>query len=378
MALAGRPRLLLADEPTTALDASLRLQILELIGDLQRELGMAVVLISHDLHLVRRFADRVAVLQRGTLVELGPMDQVMHAPVHPYTASLVNARAVRLIADSPARDLAHGVAVSAVSARAVSVSYPAARGGWRGWLGGGHFRAVKDLSFNVLPSQTLAVVGSSGSGKSSMALALLNLIDFEGQLSIAGQFWPVTRQGVLALRRQVQMVFQDPFSSLSPRMTVGRIVDEGLRLHEPQWTAAQRHERVLHVLDEVGLEASRQPEMLDRYPHQFSGGQRQRIALARVLVLSPDVLVLDEPTSALDVTVQRQILELLVRLQRQRGLAYVLITHDLAVVQAMAHHVLVMSNGGAVEVGPVEQVLRRPVHPVTVALVAASQGITAP
>jgi microcin C transport system ATP-binding protein len=306
------------------------------------------------------------------------MDQVMEAPVHPYTAALVNARAVRLIDDSQVSDPAGGAAVSAVSARDVSVSYAVAREGWRGWLGGAHVHAVKDLSFSVLPGETLAVVGSSGSGKSSMALALLNLIPFGGQLCIVGQPWPAARQAVLTLRRRIQMVFQDPFSSLSPRMTVGRIVEEGLRLHEPQWTAVQRQERVLQVLDEVGLDASSQPELLERYPHQFSGGQRQRIALARVLVLSPEVLVLDEPTSALDVSVQRQILELLVRLQRQRGLAYVLITHDLAVVQAMAHHVLVMSNGSAVEAGSVEQVLRRPVHPVTAALVAASQGITVP
>jgi microcin C transport system ATP-binding protein len=374
MALAGRPRLLLADEPTTALDASLRVQILELMRALQRELGTAVVLISHDLHLVRRFADRVAVLQRGQLVETGTMDQVMNAPVHPYTAALVKARVGRLVDDAGTADAA-GRAVSSrpnLVAHTLGVSYAVPQAGWRGWFWVAHFRAVKALSFTVMPGQTLAVVGSSGSGKSSMALALLNLIAFEGQLSVVDQPWPTASRSILALRRRIQMVFQDPFSSLSPRMTVGRIVDEGLRLHEPQWTAAQRRTRVLEVLDEVGLAASSQPEVLDRYPHQFSGGQRQRIALARVLVLSPDVLVLDEPTSALDVSVQRQILELLVRLQRQRGLSYVLITHDLAVVQAMAHQMLVMSDGCAIEAGPVERVLGSPCHPVTVALVTAS------
>ncbi|BFO55319.1 dipeptide ABC transporter ATP-binding protein [Acidovorax sacchari] len=386
MALASRPRLLLADEPTTALDVTLRGQILELLSDLQRQTGMAVLLITHDLHLVRRFADRVAVMERGVIVEQGSVAEVFSAPAHAYTR--------RLLGSVPRRDVAEDVgsgavpdpatgaaraAVPAASARGLRVAYATPLPGLRGWFRRGEFVAVKGADLVVHPGRTLGVVGESGSGKSTLAQALLGLLPFNGDLQIAGRAWelPVQRNSAAnqALRRSVQVVFQDPFSSLSPRLTVEEIVGEGLRVHAPQESEAGRRARVEAALADVGLTHAQFPGLLGRYPHEFSGGQRQRIAIARALILEPRLLVLDEPTSALDVTIQQQVLVLLQRLQKERGLSYLLITHDVAVIRAMAHDVLVMKDGDVVESGRMAQVLDAPRHPYTQRLVAAAGDV---
>ena len=363
MALACQPRLLLADEPTTALDVSLRAQILELLGELQRQRGMAVLLITHDLNLVRRFADRVAVMERGHIVEHGPVAEVFAQPRHPYTRQLMDSR--------PERALAPAVSGSPWAyARQLRVSYRIPRPGVRGWFRAGEFIAVHGADFDIAPGQTLGVIGESGSGKSTLALALLGLHPSRGELSLGGAGWGGTLAVDKPLRRQVQVVFQDPFSSLSPRLTLEEIVGEGLRVHQTELPPDQRSQRVRQVLAEVGLDEVQFPGLLGRYPHEFSGGQRQRIAIARALVVQPRLLVLDEPTSALDVTVQKQVLALLQRLQREHGLSYLLITHDVDVIRAMAHEVLVMKDGQVVEAGPALQVLAQPREPYTQLLVA--------
>lgn len=372
MALASRPRLLIADEPTTALDVSLRVQILALLNDLQRQHGMAVLLISHDLNLVRRFADRVVVMEHGRAVEHGPVAEVLNAPRHAYTQ--------RLLASRPQRDPLAPPTTEAtpwLQADDLRVTYPIPLPGLRGWFRQGRFDAVKGVDLRLAPGRTLGVVGESGSGKSTLALAVLGLTPFEGGLRLGDTDWAqAVRSGALRrLRQRVQVVFQDPFSSLSPRMTVAQIVGEGLEIHEPELKVVEREQRVLQALVEVGLVPDREAgrSWLGRYPHAFSGGQRQRLAIARALVINPEVLVLDEPTSALDVTVQQQVLALLQRLQRERGLSYLLITHDVDVVRAMAHDVVVMKDGVIVERGPWDQVLEQPSHPYTQSLVKASQ-----
>ena len=372
MALASSPKLLLADEPTTALDVTLRGQILDLLSDLQRQTGMAVLLITHDLNLVRRFADRVAVMEQGVLVEQGPVAEVFSAPQHAYTR--------RLIASQPRRDVIEadppaGTA-PVVQTQDLRVLYPTPLPGIKGWFKKGEFVAVQGATLQLLPGQTLGVVGESGSGKSTLAQAILGLLPSTGQLQVGGQAWqqpamrntPTNQQ----LRRRVQVVFQDPFSSLSPRLTVEEIVGEGLKVHEPALSVAERRARVEAVLAEVGLAESQYPRLLERYPHEFSGGQRQRLAVARALIVQPQVLVLDEPTSALDVTIQQQVLGLLQRLQKEKGLSYLLITHDVDVIRAMAHDVLVMKDGAVLESGSVTEVLDAPQHPYTQRLVAAA------
>ncbi|MGN8077904.1 dipeptide ABC transporter ATP-binding protein [Variovorax sp. 22077] len=368
MALACKPRLLLADEPTTALDVTVRAQILDLLADLQRKHGMAVLLITHDLNLVRRFADRVVVMESGHIVEHGPVASVFEAPQHPYTRKLIDSH--------PERDVA-AVAVNAgaaplIEASALRVTYPVPKPGFAGWFGKGEFVAVQGADFRIAPGETLGVVGESGSGKSTLALAALGLLKHKGALTVAGKGWAVDRASDLGLRRVMQVVFQDPFSSLSPRMTVEQIVGEGLRVHAPELGVEARRTRALAALADVGLTEAQFPSLLERYPHEFSGGQRQRLAIARALIVDPRLLVLDEPTSALDVTIQKQVLGLLQRLQRERGLSYLLITHDVEVIRAMAHNVIVMKDGAILETGPVERVLDVPEHPYTKKLVAAA------
>jgi microcin C transport system ATP-binding protein len=367
MALACRPRLLLADEPTTALDVTLRQQIVDLLADLQRQTGMAVLLITHDLNLVRKFADRVAVMEQGHVVEQGAVGKVFADPQHAYTRKLIDSRPVRDVVEAAAGD---GGPV--MQASALRVGYPVPIPGVRGWFKRGEFVAVRDASFAIAPGRTLGVVGESGSGKSTLALAALGLVPHSGDLTVVGQRWAGGAAANRALRRQVQVVFQDPFSSLSPRMTVEEIVGEGLLVHEPALPLDQRRVRVLAALADVGLDETQFPGLLQRYPHEFSGGQRQRLSIARALIVGPRLLVLDEPTSALDVTIQKQVLLLLQRLQRDKGLAYLLITHDVDVIRAMAHDVLVMKDGDILEAGTVDDVLRAPVHAYTRALVAAA------
>jgi microcin C transport system ATP-binding protein len=354
MALACEPKLLIADEPTTALDVSIRHQILALLDDLRREQGLSILMITHDLNLVRRFADRVAVMERGVIVEQGPISDVMETPKHAYTRKLIDSRTEREAGEPGQGCLLEG--------RDVRVDYPVPRPGVRGWFSKGRFTAVQGASFELAPGETLGVIGESGSGKTSLALALLDLVAATGEIRLDGQSWSgFSTEQKRALRRQVQVVFQDPYSSLSPRLTIQQIVGEGLEIHEPGLASEERRTRVLQALEDVGLSEDGQIEpLLDRYPHEFSGGQRQRIAIARALIVKPRVVILDEPTSSLDVTIQKQVLQLLSQLQRRHGLAYVLVTHDIDVIRAMAHRVLVMKDGQVVESGPVEQVLAHP------------------
>jgi len=368
MALACQPRLLLADEPTTALDVTLRGQILDLLGELQQRNGMAVLLITHDLNLVRKFADRVAVMENGRIVEQGTVSEVFARPQHPYTRKLIDSKPRR---DGLAAAGAAADAAITMKAEGLRVSYPVPVPGIRGWFRRGEFVAVKEASFQIPAGRTLGVIGESGSGKSTLALASLGLLPFSGQLQAAGQAWGREAARDKAMRRAVQVVFQDPFSSLSPRMSVEAIVEEGLRVHEPGLAPPARRERAIQALVDVGMTEAQFPGLLQRYPHEFSGGQRQRLAIARALIINPSLLVLDEPTSALDVTIQKQVLGLLQKLQRERGLSYLLITHDVDVIRAMAHDVMVMKDGDVLESGSLSEVLDSPRHPYTRVLVTA-------
>ena len=368
MALACQPRLLLADEPTTALDVTLRGQILDLLGELQQRNGMAVLLITHDLNLVRKFADRVAVMENGRIVEQGAVAEVFARPQHPYTRKLIDSKPRR---DGLAAAGAAADAAITMKAEGLRVSYPVPVPGIRGWFRRGEFVAVKEASFQIPAGRTLGVIGESGSGKSTLALASLGLLPFSGQLQAAGQAWGREAARDKAMRRAVQVVFQDPFSSLSPRMSVEAIVEEGLRVHEPGLAPPARRERAIQALADVGMTEAQFPGLLQRYPHEFSGGQRQRLAIARALIINPSLLVLDEPTSALDVTIQKQVLGLLQKLQRERGLSYLLITHDVDVIRAMAHDVMVMKDGDVLESGSLSEVLDSPRHPYTRVLVTA-------
>ena len=367
MALACRPRLLLADEPTTALDVTIRAQIVDLLLELQREeaekRGMAILLITHDLNLVRHFADRVAVMERGKLVETGPVEQIFAQPEHPYTQRLLNSRPQRAVV--PVMPIAPVV----LDARHVSVQFARKRPGFAGWFGTVPVTAVADVSVSVRQGETLGIVGESGSGKSTLAMALLGLQKTaHGEIEFQGRALSTYRgRERTALRSNMQVVFQDPFSSLSPRHTIERIVGEGLELHRPELTPDARRAKSLAVLREVGLDRT----VLHRYPHEFSGGQRQRIAIARALVLEPRILILDEPTSALDVSIQQQVLKLLANLQQKYNLGYVFISHDLEVIGAMAHRIAVMQEGVVVESGEVAEIFARPSHPYTQKLLKA-------
>jgi microcin C transport system ATP-binding protein len=363
MALACNPKLLIADEPTTALDVAIRLQILELLEDLRAQGGMALLLITHDLNLVRRFADRVAVMEKGVMVEQGPTAAVIERPQHPYTQKLVDSRPERRVAPPGEGRI--------IEARDVRVDYEIHKAGIQGWFQSAVFTAVQSVSFELAPGETLGIIGESGSGKTTLALAVLGLVAAQGDIRINGKHW-ADRAGRRNLRREIQVVFQDPLSSLSPRLTIEQIVGEGLEIHEPELDTPARRERILAALLDVGLtEGGRAEPLLDRYPHEFSGGQRQRIAIARALIVKPRVVVLDEPTSALDVTIQKQVLELLADLQKKYRLSYILVTHDIDVVRAMAHRVMVMKDSRIVESGSLEEVIGRPKSDYTRTLIEA-------
>ena len=365
MALACKPQLMVCDEPTTALDVTVQAQILGLLDELQAEMGIALLFITHDLALVRRFTHRVGVMERGRLVESGATESVFQRPQHPYTRKLLASRPQRRLTAvvEPAQPL--------LAASGVRVEYARPRGLWRRET----HAAVEGLSLEVQRGETLGIVGESGSGKTTLGMALLGLQPLaQGQVYLGAERVDTAAGAVLrGLRRRMQVVFQDPFASLSPRLTVGQIVGEGLSWHRQDLTAAQRQEAVLQALDEVGLsDRHGVASVLSRYPHEFSGGQRQRIAIARALAIRPQLLVLDEPTSSLDVSVQRQILDLLTDLQRRHGLSYVFISHDLAVIRAMAHRVLVMQRGRVVEEGKVEALFAAPAQAYTRELLAAA------
>ncbi len=366
MALANDPDILIADEPTTALDVTIQAQILSLLAELKRRLGMAIVFITHDLGIVRRFADRLYVMRGGEIVESGAVAEIVARPRHPYTQMLLAAEPEGRKAPPP-----DGAPIL-LDARDLAVTF--AMGG--GFLSGPPhiIRAVDGVSLRLHQSQTIGVVGESGSGKSTLGRLLLRLIDGSGSIRFEHRDLVALSRGELRpLRRELQIVFQDPFGSLSPRLTVGEIVTEGLLVHEPSLSSADRARRAGEALTEVGLD----PATRNRYPHEFSGGQRQRIAIARAIVLKPKVVVLDEPTSALDRSVQKQIVELLRRLQADHGLSYLFISHDLAVVRAMADYILVMRAGKVVEEGEAETIFTAPRHEYTQALLAAAFDLTA-
>ena len=372
MALACKPRLLIADEPTTALDLTVRARIVDLLLTLQAEEakaaggsgGIAILLITHDLNLVRRFAQRVAVMEKGKVVEESTTGELFRAPRHPYTIRLINSLPERNVAPVPAD------APTVLSTSNLRVEYPKKIDGWRGWFRSGRFVALAEAAISLRAGETIGIVGESGSGKSTLAQAILDLIPFDsGEIEVEGRsLRGRTAKERRALRARLQVVFQDPFGSLSPRQTVEQIVEEGLALHRPDLDHDARRARVISTLAEVGLPAS----SLSAYPHQFSGGQRQRIAIARALILEPRILVLDEPTSALDVSIQKQVLDLLAELQRRHGLSYVLISHDLSVVRALAHRIYVLKDGVIVEQGDTEAVVADPVHPYAKSLVQAA------
>ncbi len=372
MALACKPRLLIADEPTTALDVSLRLQILDLLKELQEESkdhgGMGILLITHDLNLVKHFAQRVAVLNQGNLLESGSTKQVFQHPEDPYTRALVNSE--------PVRDLAPLMPLAPVLLKTeeLSVAYPSSESvSWFKKVP--PHKVLKKVSFALKQGQTIGVIGESGSGKTTLGMAVLGLLgdsaaEVTGNVDVLGSDWqklkPIERR---AMRSSLQVIFQDPFGSLSPRMNVLQIVSEGLDVHLPKLSAAERETRVVDILKEVGLDRS----ALLRYPHEFSGGQRQRIAIARALILRPQILVLDEPTSALDVSIQKQVLALLTELQKKYNLAYLMISHDLAVIRAMSHEVMVLKEGRVVEFGDTETLIKHPQQIYTKALFAAAE-----
>jgi microcin C transport system ATP-binding protein len=364
MALANGPDLLIADEPTTALDVTIQAQILELLADLKRTEGLSLLFITHDLGVVRRIADRVCVMQGGEIVEQGPAEQIFAAPQHPYTQKLLAAepkgRPDPVAADAP----------EIVRTEGLRVWFPIHRGFLRRTVG--YVKAVNDATLSVRAGETLGIVGESGSGKTTLALAILRLIPSTGPVVFLGQDLQ-SRHGreLRDLRRNLQIVFQDPFGSLSPRMTVEQIIAEGLGVHgvEP---GRDKRQMVADIMTEVGLD----PAAMGRYPHEFSGGQRQRVAIARAMILRPKLVVLDEPTSALDMTVQVQIVDLLRALQRKWGLAYLFISHDLRVVRALAHKVIVMKDGDVVEAGVGAQVFENPQHAYTQALLAAAFGLS--
>jgi len=361
MALANDPDILIADEPTTALDVTVQAQILELLADLQRRLGMAIVFITHDLGIVRRLADRVYVMRSGEVVEEGVTEALFSAPQHPYTKML-------LAAEPTGRKAPPALgAPILLEGRDVEVTFK---------IGGGFLQgppmvlqAVNRISLALKRGQTIGIVGESGSGKSTLGRALLRLLPSEGAITFAGRnIGAADQETMRPLRRELQLVFQDPFGSLSPRMTIGQVITEGLLVHEPSLSYKERDRRAVEALREVGLD----PAMRNRYAHEFSGGQRQRIAIARAIILKPRVVVLDEPTSALDRSVQKQIVDLLRDLQAAHDLSYLFISHDLAVVRAMADYVIVMKQGQIVEEGPTEEIFDDPREIYTQTLMAAA------
>ena len=368
MALANEPELLIADEPTTALDVTVQAQILELLAELKARKGMSMLFITHDLGIVRKIADRVCVMTRAR----------SSRPGRPTRSSPIRSTTIRAISSPPSRRASRRPptlrAKTVMEGNDVRVWFPIKRGFFRSDVG--HVKAVDGIDVTVRAGQTLGVVGESGSGKTTLGLALARLISSEGRINFDGRdINKLSFNAMRPLRRELQIVFQDPFGSLSPRMSVSEIIEEGLQIHEPSLSDAERDGSVVAALNEVGLD----PETRFRYPHEFSGGQRQRIAIARAMVLKPRFVMLDEPTSALDMSVQAQVVDLLRDLQAKHNLAYLFISHDLKVVRALANDVIVMRNGKIVEYGPSEQIFAQPQSDYTKALISAAFRIeTAP
>jgi len=361
MALANEPDLLIADEPTTALDVTIQAQILKLLKELQQKLGMAMLLITHDLSIVRKMADRVSVMTRGEIVEQGDVEDIFEQPKHPYTQKL-------LAAEPSGEPLSAATDAPTVMEGAdIKVHFPIKAGVLKRTVD--YVRAVDGISVTVREGHTVGVVGESGSGKTTLGLALLRLLSSSGDIRFKGaRIQDLKSKALRPLRREMQVVFQDPYGSLSPRLSIGQIVEEGLKVHDLGRSAEEREAMIVAALEEVGLD----PDSRHRYPHEFSGGQRQRVAIARAMVLKPRFVVLDEPTSALDMSVQAQIVDLLRALQEKHRLAYLFISHDLKVVRALADEVIVMKDGRVVEHGQAEQIFDAPADPYTQALMKAA------
>ena len=363
MALANSPDILIADEPTTALDVTIQEQVLTLLKDLQQEFGMAILLITHDLGIVKRYAHTVSVMYRGEVVESGEVENVFHNPTHPYTQQLIHSEPrgepCAVEADAPV----------VMSAQALRVWFPIKKGIFQRTVD--HIKAVENINFNLKRGHTLGIVGESGSGKTTLVQALLRLIESRGEINFKNQtINTLSNSQIRPLRKYMQIVFQDPYGSLSPRMSIREIIGEGLKIHF-NYNENQANEEIIKALLEVGLNET----VLSRYPHEFSGGQRQRIAIARALVLKPELIIFDEPTSALDRTVQAQVVELLRNLQQQYGFTYIFISHDLKVVRALSHHVIVLRNGEMVEEGDTQAIFHNPQHSYTKSLMTAAFAI---
>ncbi|MBU1176818.1 MAG: dipeptide ABC transporter ATP-binding protein, partial [Alphaproteobacteria bacterium] len=366
LALANEPELLIADEPTTALDVTIQAQILELLKELQQELGMAMLLITHDLGIVRKMAERVYVMNQGKVVEEGATEDIFERPGHAYTRHLLAAEPK---GEPPRADETAPVIMETDN---LKVWFPVKRGLLRTTVD--HIKAVDGVSLKVRAGQTVGVVGESGSGKTTLGLALLRLISSDGPIVFMGRnIEDYNSSQMRPLRKSIQIVFQDPYGSLSPRLSVSQIIEEGLTIQEPGLSYEQRRARVTQALEDVGLDGG----MQDRYPHEFSGGQRQRIAIARAMVLDPKFIMMDEPTSALDMSVQAQIVDLLRDLQREKNLSYLFISHDLRVVRALSNHVIVMRQGKVVEEGAGEKVFTAPESDYTKALLSAAFNLEA-
>ncbi len=360
MALANGPELLIADEPTTALDVTIQAQILDLLADLKRDEGMSMLFITHDLTIVRKIADRVCVMKDGNIVETGPTVEIFGNPQHPYTQMLLAAESTGVPAPVPDE------APVILQTEKARIWFPIRRGLLKRTVG--HIKAVNQATLTVRAGETLGVVGESGSGKTTLALAVMRLIQSEGRIAFQGSdIHKLNQRQMRPLRSDMQIVFQDPYGSLSPRMTVAEIIAEGLGVHGVE-KGRNRRDMVNEIMSEVGLD----PSLMDRYPHEFSGGQRQRIAIARAMILRPKLLILDEPTSALDMTVQVQIVQLLRELQQKHGLAYLFISHDLKVVRALSHKVMVMKQGDVVEAADADTIFDAPQTDYTRALMAAA------
>jgi len=358
MALACNPKLLIADEPTTALDVTIQLQILELLENLKQEFNMAVLLISHDLNLVKHFAKHACVMQQGKLVESAPVAELFAKPQHTYTRHLLNSQPERIQNnyDYNSKPI--------LTAQQMSCIFSIKSGFKRSEI-----RAVDNIDLQLYPGETLGIVGESGSGKTTLGLNLLQLQKCSGSVHFNNaRLDKLSFQQLRPLRQFFQVVFQDPYSSLSPRLKIEHIIGEGLIIHQPELSQTERRQKIIAILNEVGLEQ----DILPRYPHQFSGGQRQRIAIARVLILEPQLILLDEPTSALDVSVQKQVLKLLHNLQQKHNISYLFISHDLKVIRAVSHRIIVMRQGKFVEQGETEQVFNNPQHPYTKDLLKAA------
>lgn len=359
MAIANKPKILIADEPTTALDVTIQAQIIDLLMNLRKKLGMSIVFISHDLRLVRKIADQIVVMKDGKIVEQGSTESIFNAPKASYTKTLINSNSILKNINNLEKNLL-------LSVRGARVSFPLKKNFWGKVIN--EVKAVDNISFDLYEGETLGVVGESGSGKTTLGMAIVDLIKAKGSIVVKDNKKQIVKKESKSFRQIVQIVFQDPYNSLNPRMNIEQIVAEGLEVHRPDLNACQKRELVTKSLKQVGLDA----DVLDKYPHEFSGGQRQRIAIARALVLEPKILVLDEPTSALDVTIQAQIIDLLQKIQKEKELSYIFISHDMRAVRAMSDRIAVMKEGRFVEVGGREQIFKMPREDYTKALIAAS------